>query len=89
MQDMRQCLRRNQKHGLLQSQVIRRTDNHDLLFFEVSVVEYRAFGLRKSHTAGLALEHLVAPGIEAFFDDGARVSLSVVRTIWIQTYLVF
>jgi len=64
-------------------------DHDDLLFFEVSVVEYRAFGLRESHPAGLAFEHLVALGIEAFFDDGARVSLSVVRTIRIQTYLVF
>ena len=64
-------------------------DQDDLFFFEVSVVEYRAFRLGKSHTAGLAFEHLVALGIKAFLDDGARVSLSVVRAIRIQTYLVF
>lgn len=64
--------------------------DHDyLILFEVSVVEYRAFGLWESHTAGLAFEHLVALGIKAFLDDVARVSLSVVRTIRIQTYLVF
>jgi hypothetical protein len=40
----------------------------------VSVVEYRAFSLRESHTTGLAFEHLVAFGIEPFLDD---VSLSV------------
>jgi hypothetical protein len=49
----------------------------------VSVVEYRAFGLRESHTAGLAFEHLVALGIKAFLDDVAGVSLSVVGTIGI------
>ena len=58
-------------------------DHDDLLFFEVSVVEYRAFCLRESHTAGLAFEHLVALGIKAFLDDVARVSLSVVWTIGI------
>ena len=63
---------------------------HDyLIFFEVSVVEYRAFCLRESHTAGLAFEHLVALSIKAFLDDVASVSLSVVRTIPIQTYQVF
>ena len=62
-------------------------DQDDLVFFEVSVVEYRAFGLRESHTAGLAFEHLVALGIKAFLDDLTSVSLPVVRTIRIQTYL--
>lgn len=63
-------------------------DHDDLLFFEVSVVEYRAFSLRESHTAGLAFEHLIALGIETFLDDGASISLSVVRAIRIQTYLI-
>jgi hypothetical protein len=35
----------------------------------------------------LAFEHLVAFGIEPFFDDVASVSLSVIRTIRVQTYL--
>jgi len=43
---------------------------HDyLIFFEVYVVEYCAFCLRESHTAGLAFEHLVALNIKAFLDD--------------------
>ena len=60
----------------------------DLFFFEVSVVEYRAFGLRKSHTASLAFEHLVAFGVESLLNDVSGVLLSVVRTVRIQTYLV-
>jgi len=55
----------------------------NLFFFEVSVVEYRAFGLRKSYTAGLAFEHLVALGIKTLLDDVAGVSPSVVQTIGI------
>ena len=55
----------------------------NLLFFEVSVVEHRAFGIRESYTAGLAFEHLVALGIKTFLDDVACVSLSAVRAIWI------
>ena len=61
----------------------------DLFFRKVSVLEYRAFSLRESHTTGLAFEHLVAFGIEPFFDDVASVSLSVIQTIRVQTYLVF
>jgi len=55
----------------------------------VSAAEHGAFGLRKSNTASLAFEHLAALGIKALLDDVARVSLSALRTIWIQTYLVF
>lgn len=60
----------------------------DLFFFEVSVVEYRAFGFRKSHTASLAFEHLVAFGVESLLNDVSYLFLSVVRTVRIQTYLV-
>ncbi|NAS88924.1 hypothetical protein C4E24_04200, partial [ANME-1 cluster archaeon AG-394-G21] len=49
-------------------------------FRKVSVVEYRAFSLRESHTTGLAFEHLVAFGIEPFLDDVASVSLSIIGT---------
>jgi len=60
----------------------------DLFFFEVPVVEYRAFGFRKSHTASIAFEHLVAFGVEPLLNDLSGVLFSVVRTVWIQTYLV-
>ena len=60
----------------------------DLFFFEVSVVEYRAFGLRKSYTASLAFEHLVAFGVEPFLNDVSGVLLPVVWTVRIQTYLI-
>jgi len=53
----------------------------DLFFFEVPVVEYRAFGFRKSHTTRLAFEHLVAFGVESFLNDVSGVLLSVVRTV--------
>jgi hypothetical protein len=36
----------------------------------------------------LAFEHLVAFDIEPFFDDVASVSLSVIRTIRVQTYQI-
>nr|QNO56028.1 hypothetical protein GMDKCDLI_00007 [Methanosarcinales archaeon ANME-1 ERB7] len=55
-------------------------DHDDLFFRKVSVVEYRAFSLRESHTTGLAFEHLVAFGIEPFLDDVASVSLSIIGT---------
>jgi len=55
----------------------------------VSVVECCAFNLKESHTAGLAFEPLVAFGIEPPIDDVAGVSLLVIRTIPIQTYLAF
>lgn len=60
----------------------------DLFFFEVSVVEYRAFGFRKSHTASLAFKHLVAFDVKSLLNDLSCVLLPVVRTVWIQTYLV-
>jgi len=60
----------------------------DLFFFEVSVVEYCAFGFRKSHTASLTFEHLVAFGVESLLNDVSYLFLPVVRTVWIQTYLV-
>ena len=60
----------------------------DLFFVEVSVVEYRAFGFRKSHTAGLAFEHLVAFDVKSLLNDLSCVLLPVVRTVWIQTYLL-
>jgi hypothetical protein len=52
-------------------------------------LRYRAFSLRESHTAGLAFEHLVAFGIEPLLADVAGVSLLVIQTILIQTYLAF
>ena len=64
------------------------TYHDDLFFFEVSVVEYRAFCFRKYHTASLAFEHLVAFGVEPFLNDVSYLLLPVVRTVRIQTYLV-
>jgi hypothetical protein len=48
-----------------------------------------ALQTKESHTTGLAFEHLVAFGIEPFFDDVASVSLSVIQTIRVQTYPIF
>jgi len=57
-----------------------------LLLCKVSVVEDGAFGVGKSHSTSLALEHLIASGVEALLDDVTRVALTVVLTILVQTY---
>jgi len=62
---------------------------HDDLFFgEVSVVEYRAVGFRKSHNAGLSFEDLVAFDVNYLLNDLSCVLLPVVQTVCIQTYLL-